>query len=142
MSWLAALCCAAAGCSSAPNAPAQPTYSAQLAMGFCGRTVILDAQGQLWREHGCEATSSTAHARPASAEELSSVKAAFATLPAPVPACQNSAPDGVQRVITHGSDEWNACDHDVNRAQIRQVFETLFDILDSDPDAGTPPLTP
>jgi hypothetical protein len=134
---LAVLCCATASCSSAPTAPAQPTYSAQLEMGFCGRTVILDAGGQLWHDEGCEAASSMAHARAASGDELSSVKSAFEDLPEPAAsACQNSSPDDVRRIVAHGGDAWGVCDTDVNRARIQQAFETLFGILYSDPDGG------
>ena len=76
------------GCSKAAETPREPVSEADYALGFCGHSVTLDADGRLWSESGCEDHSSgTNLVRNATAEEISQVRAALSSLPA-----SNSAP--------------------------------------------------
>jgi hypothetical protein len=95
------------GCSKDAAAPRQPVSQADYVLGFCGHSAILDADGRLWFESGCEDHSSgTNFVRDATAAEISRVTTAVSALPessnVPCAAPQPQLPDEVRPQRTLG----------------------------------------
>jgi hypothetical protein len=129
--------------SACERSPAEPAYVAEFEESFCGRSVILDADNDLWFEHGCEATSTLSRERDATAAELSAVRSAFDALPKDGEMdCLGKEPSfEPRRRLRHGDQHWRVCVSDPPgvHALTLAAFDALFNTLSHDPpsDAGT-----
>jgi hypothetical protein len=123
------------GCSKDAETPRQPVYEADYEVFPCGHSVILDADGRLWFESGCEAQSSgTNRVRDATPDEVSRVTTAFSALPASSEVtCGTRQPfgGGVLRTL-----RYRVGGHDVvlsfvgDPSPLVAAFESAYSILD------------
>jgi hypothetical protein len=116
--------------------PTAPLIQVSYGDGLCGHSVVLDADGQLWSETGCEASGTGfVRQRAATSDEIARVQAAFAKLP--IEGKPNCAPNAVSGIGSrhlengHIDRDWWVCPSDpvALHGTLMDAFVSLDDLI-------------